>query len=120
MHDYYRVLRESASKLGVEVVIWPPDGNKTLCNDCNALKTKLQSAAAFQGVLINPGGYCKTVEGDEIADALRALKIPSICTHYTNGEVPRSCKVAAGCTGTLLGVKEHGLDLGLHALNELG
>ena len=98
---------------------FPPVASPAQCNDIDALCAAIRAAPSrgCNGILINPGHYTRdAVAAAAIGAALAAAGLPSINTHYSSSPVARSCPVIQHTTGVVLGVKEHGMRLGLQAL----
>jgi 3-dehydroquinate dehydratase-2 len=75
----------------------------------------------YQGVLINPGAFSHT--SIALADAIRSIKIPSVCIHISNiyqrEEFRHTDLVGAACKGSIVGLGIDGYPLALECLIEL-
>ena len=75
----------------------------------------------YQGVLINPGAFSHT--SIALADAIRSVKIPSICIHISNiyqrEDFRQTDLVGAACQGSIVGLGVDGYPMALECLIDL-
>ena len=102
------------AELGVEVVTKQANGE-------GAIIDLIQSAkGAYQGIIINPGGFTHT--SIAIHDALRAVALPAVEVHLSNlyqRESFRHASVTGGaCAGVIMGFGVRSYTLALRCLAE--
>eukprot|EP00937_MAST-01D_sp_MAST-1D-sp2_P004436 g4436.t1 len=122
LKDYIARCARWSAKIGTSVEFFPPVAEPTKCNDIEALCDAIRAAPArgCHGILINPGHFTRDAAAAEaIGQALASAGLPSINTHYSSSPIARSCPVIHHTTGVVLGVKEHGMRLGLLALDAM-
>jgi len=91
-------------------------------NNENDLINTIHSARnEYQGILINPGAFSHTSVA--LADAIRSIKIPSICIHISNiyqrEDFRQTDFVGAACKGSIVGLGVGGYPLALECLIDL-
>jgi 3-dehydroquinate dehydratase-2 len=107
-------LEKLASELGVEVITRQANGE-------GAIIDLIQSTrGAYQGIIINPGGFTHT--SIAIHDALRAVTLPAVEVHLSNlyqRESFRHASVTGGaCAGVIMGFGVRSYALALRCLAE--
>lgn len=75
----------------------------------------------YEGLLINPGAFSHTSVA--LADAIRSIKIPSICIHISNiyqrEDFRHTDLVGAACKGSIVGLGVDGYPLAIECLKDL-
>ena len=75
----------------------------------------------YEGLLINPGAFSHTSVA--LADAIRSIKIPSICIHISNiyqrEDFRHTDFVGAACKGSIVGLGVDGYPLAIECLIDL-
>jgi len=75
----------------------------------------------YQGLVINPGAFSHTSLA--LADAISAIKIPSICIHISNiyqrEDFRHTDLVGAACKGSIVGLGIEGYPMALECLINL-
>ena len=110
--DIETALIQRANELGAEVECWQ-------CNHEGDIVDKIQSAkGAFDGILINAGGYTHT--SVVIRDAIAGVNIPTVEVHMTNiharEEFRHNSYLSAVCIAQVVGFKEQSYLLALEGL----
>ena len=122
LQDYVRLCKGWAAGMGAEVDFFPPLAAPQQCNDIDGLCAAIRAAPArgCAGILVNPGHFTlDAAAADAIGTALGDAALPSINTHYSASPIARACPVTHHTTGVVLGAKEHGMRLGLLALEAM-
>lgn len=110
--DIEASLIQRANELGAEVECWQSNHEGDIVD-------KIQSAkGAFDGILINAGGYTHT--SVVIRDAIAGVNIPTVEVHMTNiharEEFRHNSYLSAVCIAQVVGFKEQSYLLALEGL----
>lgn len=110
--DIETALIQRANELGAEVECWQSNHEGDIVD-------KIQSAkGAFDGILINAGGYTHT--SVVIRDAIAGVNIPTVEVHMTNiharEEFRHNSYLSAVCIAQVVGFKEQSYLLALEGL----
>ena len=110
--DIETALIQRANELGAEVECWQSNHEGDIVD-------KIQSAkGAFDGILINAGGYTHT--SVVIRDAIAGVSIPTVEVHMTNiharEEFRHNSYLSAVCIAQVVGFKEQSYLLALEGL----
>jgi 3-dehydroquinate dehydratase-2 len=109
-----RALKEVAKTLGLRLDV-------AQSNSEGGLIDRIHKARGADGILINPGAYTHTSVA--LADALRAVGVPTVEVHlsnlYAREHFRHQSLTGAVCVGVISGFGPRSYTLGLRALAEL-